>query len=68
MSGEYALPRAYRDYPRLMRLTDVLLEGETGVLGLLAENPFPRASPCYVRARLCDYRFADPAQHQAGQW
>mgnify|MGYP002037254552 CR=1 FL=1 len=51
-----------------MRLIDVLLEGKTEVLGLLAWNPFPHASPCYVRARLCDYRFAEPAQYQAGQW
>ena len=51
-----------------MPLMGVLLEGKTAVLGLLAENPFPQASPCYVRARLCDYRFADPAQYQAGQW
>jgi hypothetical protein len=28
--------RAYRDYPRLMRLIDVLLEGKTEVLELLA--------------------------------
>ena len=68
MSGEYALPRAYRDYPLLMRLMGVLLEGKTGVLELLAENPFPHASPCYVSARRGDYRFANPAQHQAGQW
>jgi len=68
VSGEYALPRAYRDYPRFMRLMGVLLEGKASVLGLLAENPLPHASPCYVRARLCDYRCADPAQYQAGQW
>tara|TARA_Y100001968_G_scaffold313512_1_gene337791 strand:- start:71 stop:226 length:156 start_codon:yes stop_codon:yes gene_type:complete len=51
-----------------MRLMGVLLEGKTAVLGLLEENPLPHASPCYVRARLCDYRCTDPAQYQAGQW
>ncbi|MCM2323960.1 MAG: lipase maturation factor family protein [Oligoflexia bacterium] len=34
-----------------------LLEGSPEVLALLAQNPFPKAPPRYVRAVLYDYRF-----------
>ncbi len=34
-----------------------LLQGEPAVLRLLAWNPFPKAPPRYIRARLFEYRF-----------
>ncbi len=37
-----------------------LLQGEPGVLRLLAYNPFPNAPPKYVRARLYLYHFTHP--------
>jgi Lipase maturation factor len=46
-----------------------LLEGSPPVLALLDLNPFPDHPPEYVRARLYDYRFADPSVHaETGQW
>ncbi len=46
-----------------------LLEGSPPVLALFDANPFPDHPPRFVRAKLYDYRFADPAVHAAtGQW
>lgn len=46
-----------------------LLEGSPSVLALLDSNPFPDHPPKYVRAKLYDYRFAEPSTHAAtGQW
>nr|MDQ2970523.1 lipase maturation factor family protein [Acidobacteriota bacterium] len=36
---------------------------------LLARNPFPDRPPRFIRARLWDYRFTDPAgRRETGAW
>ena len=46
-----------------------LLQGSPPVLALFDANPFPDRPPTFVRAKLYDYRFADPSTHAAtGQW
>ncbi len=46
-----------------------LAEGETAVLGLLAENPFPGAPPDLLRVRIVDYRFTDwETLREEGRW
>jgi predicted DCC family thiol-disulfide oxidoreductase YuxK len=46
-----------------------LLQGSAPVLALLEANPFPDRPPQFVRAKLYDYRFADPDVRAAtGQW
>lgn len=46
-----------------------LLEGSTGVVALLRNDPFPGHPPKYVRALLYDYRFSDAATRAAtGAW
>jgi len=48
------------DYQRrwFLSLTHKLLQGDAGVLGLFAENPFPAAPPHFIRASFYRYRFA----------
>jgi hypothetical protein len=51
------------------RLSRKLLEGDAAVLSLLRRNPFPDHPPRFVRADLCEYRFASPAERsQTGHW
>ncbi|MGA2134817.1 MAG: lipase maturation factor family protein [Bryobacteraceae bacterium] len=46
-----------------------LLAGDRPVLSLLRTNPFPHASPHYVRAMLYEYHFTTPAERAAtGRW
>jgi hypothetical protein len=51
-----------------------LLQNDDGTLSLLANNPFPRSPPHYVRARLYHYRFAPLGEHAwwirepVGEW
>jgi hypothetical protein len=40
-----------------VRMLDRLLENDPGILGLMAENPFPQEPPLSVRARYYRYRF-----------
>ncbi|HXM78426.1 MAG TPA: lipase maturation factor family protein [Thermoanaerobaculia bacterium] len=55
--------------PWFGRLLVRLLEGSPEVLALLARNPFPDRPPRFVRARLWDYRFTDPAgRRETGAW
>jgi len=55
--------------PWFQNLVFRLLQGSPPVLALLGSNPFPDRPPRYIRARLYDYRFADPQTHAAtGQW
>ncbi|HKZ95918.1 MAG TPA: lipase maturation factor family protein [Hyphomicrobiaceae bacterium] len=62
----YGTAAENRWFESLMRK---LLEGSPSVLELLAPSPFPDRPPNYVRARLFDYRFADPSTRAAtGQW
>ena len=57
-----------RDNAWMVSLMWHLLQGSPSVLALLESNPFTNAPPAYVRARLYDYRFADPREHRSGQW
>jgi len=46
-----------------------LLRGDRGTLSLLRTNPFPDASPRYVRAQYYRYRFTTAAERRAtGDW
>lgn len=46
-----------------------LLQGDAGVLGLLARNPFPAQAPRYVRAEIYRYQFTTPAEREkTGHW
>jgi len=46
-----------------------ILEGSPEVLALFDKNPFPTAAPRFVRARLYEYHFTDPAERAAtGAW
>jgi predicted DCC family thiol-disulfide oxidoreductase YuxK len=58
-----------RQNPWIEALMLRLLEGSPQVLALLDSAPFADRPPKYVRAELYDYRFSDPATHDAtGNW
>jgi hypothetical protein len=64
------------DYQRrwFLSLTHHLLQGDSAVLGLFAENPFPNEPPRYVRASFFRYRMNSPGsratwrRERAGQY
>jgi len=59
----------YRSEPWFLSFCRRLLEGSPAVTALLAENPFPRAPPRFLRASFYEYRFTDPATRRAsGAW
>ena len=65
----FAALGSYRDNPWLVAFLFRLLEGSPEVESLLAQNPFGRAPPRYVRAVLYDYRFTDAAtRRRTGAW
>jgi len=45
-----------------------LLQGDRGVLRLLANDPFPGAPPRFVRARLYRYEFVPPGDASGAWW
>ncbi|MGE3629878.1 MAG: lipase maturation factor family protein, partial [Sandaracinaceae bacterium] len=55
----------FGDSPWLLRFMRRLLEGQPGVLDLLADDPFDGHPPRFVRARVYDYRFGDMAHLEA---
>ncbi len=55
-------------YPWTLHFVWKLLQGDRGVLRLLANDPFPAAPPRWVRARFYRYRFADPAGANGAWW
>jgi hypothetical protein len=55
-------------YPWTLHFVWKLLEGDRGVLRLLANDPFPEAPPRWVRARLYRYRFAEPDDPSGAWW
>ena len=55
-------------YPWTLHFVWKLLEGDRGVLRLLANDPFPEAPPRWVRARFYRYRFADPDDASGAWW
>jgi hypothetical protein len=52
----------------LLHLTHRLLEGEPTVLRLLAENPFPKKPPTYIRVMRYRYTFASGSQADKRAW
>ena len=46
------------EYPWTLHFVWKLLHNDPGTLSLLANNPFPDASPHFIRAQLYRYRFA----------
>ena len=58
-----------RHHPWVYRLAEKLLQGDRGMLGLMARNPFPDAPPRFLRMRLYRYRFTSPEERKAtGDW
>jgi len=55
-------------YPWTLHFVWKLLQGDRGVLRLLANDPFPEAPPRWVRARFYRYRFADPEDPSGAWW
>jgi predicted DCC family thiol-disulfide oxidoreductase YuxK len=65
----FAALGSVRNTPWIISLMERLLEGSPPVLGLLDSNPFTAGPPKFVRAWLCDYRFADRRTRAlTGQW
>jgi hypothetical protein len=65
----FAAMSDFRDNPWFVRLVEKLLEGDADTLSLLRMNPFSNHAPRYVRARLYEYHFTDPAtRKRTGEW
>jgi len=65
----FAALGTYREAPWFLRFCEQLLRGSPDVLALLADNPFPRHPPRYIRATRYDYHFTDLATKRAeGAW
>ena len=64
----FAAMQTEHENPWFAHLLRGLLRNSPPVVALLAGNPFADAPPLEVRAQLYDYRFANEAQHDAGQW
>jgi predicted DCC family thiol-disulfide oxidoreductase YuxK len=65
----FAALGTYRHNPWLADFCVRLLQGSPPVLSLLERNPFPNASPHYVRAVVYDYHFTDLAtRRKTGAW
>jgi hypothetical protein len=65
----FAALQDVRSNPWFVNFLVRLLQGERAVLALLEKNPFPDAPPLYVRARLYEYHFSDPATRaKTGEW
>src|SRR5688572_10022431 len=59
----------YRRNPWFVSFLERLLRNQPEVTRLVAHNPFPENPPRYVRARLYEYRFTNPAERRAdGAW
>jgi len=65
----FAAMSSYARHPWILNLVSKLLQNDEAVLSLIKENPFPENPPSHIRARLFDYRFASPEEHdKTGQW
>ena len=62
-----AMSRAEHE-PWLLHLVDKLLRGDAAVLGLLADGPFRRAPPRYIRAELYRYEFTRAGEGGPAWW
>ncbi len=59
----------YRSDPWILHFMVRVLEGSPEVLNLMRRNPFPNASPRYLRAMLYQYHFTIPAERKStGNW
>jgi hypothetical protein len=59
----------YRSDPWVLHFMARVLEGSPEVLKLMRRNPFPNASPRYLRAMLYQYHFTAPAERKStGNW
>jgi hypothetical protein len=56
------------DYPWTLHFAWKLLEGDRGVLRLLANDPFPDVPPRFVRAQLYRYAFVGPGDPGGAWW
>lgn len=58
-----------RNSPWFHRFVQKLFEGSEPVRKLLLQDPFPDTPPSYLRARVFNYRFSSPAEHESdGVW
>lgn len=65
----FAAMSDYRENPWFVSFVDKLLEGDADTLSLLRTNPFPNHPPRYIRARLYECHFTDPAtRKRTGDW
>jgi hypothetical protein len=55
-------------YPWTLHFVWKLLQGDRGVMRLLANDPFPETPPRWVRARYYRYRFAEPGDPSGAWW
>ena len=53
----FAAMERYQENPWFIRMMRGLLQGDSTVLRLFARNPFPKAPPRFIRARLYLYHF-----------
>ena len=59
----------YRSDPWVLQFMARILEGSPEVLKLMHHNPFPKASPRYLRAMLYQYHFTTPPERKrTGNW
>jgi hypothetical protein len=56
------------EYPWTFNLVYKLLHNDPGIVGLFADNPFPKTPPRFIRAVLFRYKFADPGNSGGQYW
>ncbi len=65
----FAALDGYQSEPWFGNFIVRLLEGSPDVLALVGKNPFPNASPRYIRAQLYDYHFTTIGERRSdGNW
>ena len=64
----FAAMSTAEQYPWTYHLAWKLLHNDPGVVGLFADNPFPKQPPRYVRAVIYRYRFAPSGQMPGRYW
>lgn len=65
----FAAMSSYRYHPWLLLFTRKLLQNDRAALSLIANDPFPRLPPKYIRALLYRYRFTTPEEKKrTGAW
>lgn len=66
----FAAMSDFRYHPWILSLIGHLLENDPETLSLIAENPFPKEPPRWIRAELYEYRFttAEEKKHTGAWW